>query len=94
MWGIAGNTHSITLNAGETYLVKDDDNNQTISGSLVTSDKQIAVLSGSQHTAVCDTYGREGGIDQLVPTCLAGFGLHFSKRLWAYLSKLCGCSCY
>ena len=72
MWGIAGNTHSITLNAGQTYLVKDDNDNQSITGSLVTSDKPIAVLSGSQHTPVCDTYGREGGIDQLVPTCLAG----------------------
>ncbi|MEL6925179.1 MAG: IgGFc-binding protein, partial [Bacteroidota bacterium] len=70
MFGLPGRTHSVTLNAGETYLVKDDDENLSITGSLVTSDKPIAVLSGSMHTPVCDTYGREGGVDQLVPTCL------------------------
>ncbi|MEM1320597.1 MAG: PA14 domain-containing protein, partial [Bacteroidota bacterium] len=64
--------HIITLNAGETYLVRDDNVNETITGSLVFADKPVAVLSGSQHTRVCNSSGLDGGVDQLVPTCLMG----------------------
>nr|WP_320023639.1 HYR domain-containing protein [uncultured Draconibacterium sp.] len=67
-----GNTHSITLNAGETYLMIDDDNNETVSGSLIVADKPIAVMSGSQHSRQCNGVGRDGGVDQLVPTCVVG----------------------
>ena len=67
-----GDTHSITLNAGETYLMIDDDNNETVSGSLIVADKPIAVMSGSQHSQQCNGDGRDGGVDQLVPTCVVG----------------------
>ncbi len=67
-----GNTDSITLNAGETYLMIDDDNNKTVSGSLIVADKPIAVMSGSQHSRQCNGDGRDGGVDQLVPTCVVG----------------------
>ena len=67
-----GNTHSITLNAGETYLMIDDDNNETVSGSLIVADKPIAVMSGSQHSRQCNGVGKDGGVDQLVPTCVVG----------------------
>ena len=68
-----------TLNKFETYLIRDDIENTTVSGSLVTSTKPIVVMSGSQHTKAC-TYpdgnsvaqGMDGGIDQLVPNCLTG----------------------
>ncbi|MEO0776904.1 MAG: discoidin domain-containing protein, partial [Bacteroidota bacterium] len=74
MEGLAGLNHSVTLDAGETYLVIDTDANETISGSLVTADKPIALLSGSQHTNQCggNGGGRDGGVDQLVPSCLMG----------------------
>ncbi len=68
-----GNTHSVTLNAGETYLMIDDDNNQNVSGSLITSDRPIAVISGSQHSRQCNGQsGRDAGADQLIPTCGIG----------------------
>ncbi|MEO1624816.1 MAG: PA14 domain-containing protein, partial [Bacteroidota bacterium] len=72
MFGITGSRHNVLLNAGETYLIRDNDNNQTVSGSLIHADKPIAVVSGSQHNAVCGVGGRDAGVDQLVPTCLLG----------------------
>ena len=64
--------HTFLLNAGETYLVRDDYTNETVSGVRVSSDKAIAVVSGSQHTNVCDYGGLDAGIDQLVPECYVG----------------------
>ena len=64
--------HVVTLNRGQTYLIRDNYTNQTVSGILVESDKAIAVVSGSQHTANCESWGRDAGIDQLVPTCYLG----------------------
>ena len=68
------------LNRNETYLIRDDVNNTTVSGSLITATKPIAVITGSQHTIACQlppngdkpTGGMDGGIDQLVPNCLTG----------------------
>ncbi|NNK90232.1 MAG: hypothetical protein HKO89_06445, partial [Saprospiraceae bacterium] len=72
MWNLEG-MHSIALNKGETYLVRDNNTNQTVAGSLITSDKPIAVISGSQHTLACSGgRGRDGGADQLVPSCVIG----------------------
>jgi len=59
--------HQVTLNAEETYLIRDRLDNRTISGSLVTADKEITVVSGSQHTRASGTGSRDGGVDQLVP---------------------------
>ncbi len=59
--------HETILNAGETYLIRDDNTNTTISGSLVTSDKPIVVVSGSQHSRQPNTVDKDGGIDMLVP---------------------------
>ncbi len=71
-----------TLNRGQSYMIRDDQENTTVSGSLITATKPIVVTSGSQHTKACDyvngTYsgnvapGMDGGIDQLVPNCLTG----------------------
>ncbi len=79
---LGGLTGPITrrLNRHETYLIRDDRQNSTVSGSLITSTKPIAVISGSQHTKACKypindgghTGGMDGGIDQLVPNCLTG----------------------
>lgn len=67
--------HTVMLNAFETYLVIDDDVNQTVTGSLIVSNKDIAVISGSQHSArTCypGQHGRDGGVDQLVSSCNVG----------------------
>ncbi len=63
--------HTVVLDRGETYLVRDDLTNQTVSGLGVISDKAITVVSGSQHTNVCAS-GLDAGIDQLVPECYVG----------------------
>lgn len=64
--------HTVTLQAGQSYVVRDAYTNQTVSGVRVTSDKAVAVNSGSQHTNVCNNGGLDAGIDQLVPTCYLG----------------------
>lgn len=74
-----GSTHQVTLDAGETYLVIDDDNNQTVTGSLVTANRTIAVVSGSQHSRQCSDSGRDGGADQLIPTCGLGSNYVISR---------------
>ena len=72
MAGGISSPHTVILNAGESYLIRDDNNNTTISGSLVTADKPIAVVSGSQNTNICNSFSADSGIDQLVPTCNVG----------------------
>ena len=72
MGGGITSPHAAVLNAGETYLIRDDNNNTTISGSLVTADKPIAVISGSQNTNICNSFSNDSGVDQLVPTCNIG----------------------
>ncbi|MGV7235189.1 MAG: IgGFc-binding protein, partial [Nitrosomonadaceae bacterium] len=67
-----GTTHSVVLNEGETYLVRDNNVNETVTGTLISADKPIAVVSGSQHSAQCFDSGRDGGADQLVPVCVLG----------------------
>jgi hypothetical protein len=67
--------HTVTLNAFQTYLVIDNDNNQTVTGTLIVSTKDIAVISGSQHSArTCYSgqNGRDGDGDQLVSSCVVG----------------------
>ncbi len=76
--GLTGSDHTVVLQRYETYLIRDDASNTTVSGSLITSDKAIVVNSGSQHTRACVLgtnnliSGQDGGIDQLVPNCLTG----------------------
>ncbi|MFK8009738.1 MAG: Ig-like domain-containing protein [Saprospiraceae bacterium] len=64
--------HSVSLDAGQTYLVRDDNDNSTVSGALITADKPIAVVSGSQNTNICNSSNADGGADQLIPTCDIG----------------------
>ncbi|MCB0647197.1 MAG: hypothetical protein KDC49_11070 [Saprospiraceae bacterium] len=63
---------SIMLDRGQTYLLRDPLINATVSGVMVTADKDIAVTSGSMHTAQVGTDGsnppkRDGGVDVLIP---------------------------
>lgn len=64
--------HVISLDRGQSYLIKDDDYNATVSGALVASDKNISVISGSQHTPIYATDDQDGGIDHLVPAINGG----------------------
>jgi hypothetical protein len=69
---------SVSLNAGETYMVtsttlsSSTSNNVTIAGTLITSNKPISVNSGSHHTYQPYSGNRDGGFDQLVPARLTG----------------------
>lgn len=69
---------TVSLNAGETYMVTSTtlttttSSNSSVSGLLVTSDKPVAVNSGSQHTYNPYSGNRDAGFDQLVPARLTG----------------------
>lgn len=72
---------TITLNAGQTYMVTSrvinsgaNSENKSVAGTLVTSDPDhpIVVNSGSQHTAQPYSGNRDAGIDQLVPARTVG----------------------
>ncbi|MBO0950121.1 hypothetical protein [Fibrella forsythiae] len=72
---------TITLNAGQTYMVTSkvinngaSTENKSVAGTLVTSDPDhpIVVNSGSQHTAQPYSSNRDAGIDQLVPARTVG----------------------
>ncbi|MBK8393197.1 MAG: IgGFc-binding protein [Saprospiraceae bacterium] len=71
--GAAGTVSSpvtIILNRGQSYLLRDPFQNATVSGLLVTSDKDIAVASGSMHSSqlrVDFSPKRDGGVDVLIP---------------------------
>ncbi|MEL6636784.1 MAG: IgGFc-binding protein [Bacteroidota bacterium] len=60
--------HTVVLQSGESYLIRDDDVNQSVSGMLIQSDKLIVAISGSQHTKIEGVSNRDGGVDQLVPS--------------------------
>ncbi|GAB3571072.1 hypothetical protein GCM10027578_28640 [Spirosoma luteolum] len=76
---------TVSLNAGETYMVTSatttttsgtvtttTSSNTSVAGLLVTSDKPIAVNSGSQHTYQPYSGNRDAGFDQLVPARVTG----------------------
>lgn len=63
---------SIMLNRGESYLVINEQYNVTLTGTLVTADKDIVVSSGSQHTSSSGVTEDDGGADQIVPVRSVG----------------------
>ncbi|NMM49276.1 gliding motility-associated C-terminal domain-containing protein [Marinigracilibium pacificum] len=68
--GLGTKNHSVTLNEGETYLVKCQGPLEHITGTKIsTNGKNIVVNSGSQHTRIegASASSAEGGADQLVP---------------------------
>ena len=68
----APNPNTIILNSNQSYLVRTTTAYQTVSGSHVTSNKDIVVISGSTHTPITGGSTRDGGTDQLVPLPLVG----------------------
>ncbi|MBK9266383.1 MAG: thrombospondin type 3 repeat-containing protein [Polyangiaceae bacterium] len=67
--GIAGLTHAVTLQAGDTYMVRTVAG-LDIDGALVTSDNPVSVAAGGRgwSPAGCG----DDGMDHLVPTNLLG----------------------
>ncbi len=71
--GVSVFPHTVTLQAGQTYMVASNTTNattsvnQTVSGVLVTGSQPIVVNSGSQHTPQPYTGNRDAGLDQMVP---------------------------
>jgi IgGFc binding protein/CHU_C Type IX secretion signal domain len=70
----AGTTTTITLNAGQSYIVTSPQSapNTSISGVKVTSDKPIVVNGGSQHTNTPQGSDYDAGIEQVIPAHLTG----------------------
>lgn len=75
----ATDTHTLTLNQYESYIVGLQDTAYTgtapianLNGTRVTSDKLIAVTSGYFLGGPTEASGQDAGFDQLVPTELAG----------------------
>jgi len=65
---------TITLDAGETYLIRDNVSSaMSVSGILVTADKPIVVNSGSSHSRHgSGVNDRDAGMDQLIPINKSG----------------------
>ena len=68
--GLNSKTHTVTLNAGETFMVLPDENDgNAFDGLKITSNKDIAVNAGETHVGVNgSSTKREGGMTQILPT--------------------------
>lgn len=68
------NPHTITLQAGQSYLIRGNTPIEHVCGARVTSNRPIVVTSGSTHTRISGSGANaaDAGIDQLVPVGLAG----------------------
>jgi len=70
----AGTSFSITLNKGETYVLSALTNNanERIGGSVVTSDKPIAISTKDDSVGVPGEGCKDAEGDQLIPDEIAG----------------------
>ena len=68
------NPHTVTLQAGQSYLIRGNSPVEHVCGARVTSNRDIVVNSGSTHTRIsgAGANAADGGTDQLVPVGLAG----------------------
>lgn len=73
MVGFEGqSSFNISLDRNESYVMITANAQNHVAGAHVTSDKDIAVISGSTHTQFAGQSERDGGVDQLVPLELLG----------------------
>lgn len=71
-----GSTFEVILNAGETYQVQGADENDDLSGSFITSDKNFSVFCGNRYSALnCFRGGRDNLLEQAYP--LSTWGSRF-----------------
>jgi len=77
---LPGFTYGVTLNKGEVYqIVPDQPDGNDLSGTRITSDKPIVVLSGHQGTRLIDPANAQNSlIEQMVP--VADWGHRFYAR--------------
>jgi hypothetical protein len=70
----AGSTTTISLNAGQSYIITSPQSapNTSISGVKVTSDKPIVVNGGSQHSNTPQGGDYDAGFEQVIPAHLTG----------------------
>ncbi len=69
----AGQTNSIVLNTGETYMVQASRETEDISASYISANKPIAVFSGNPWTGVPDECGNwDNLLEQMVPVTAWG----------------------
>ena len=74
------NDHSVTLNKFQSYFITNSDNLNSIIGSLVTSDKPIAVNVGA-FGSFSPANGQDYGMDQIVDATLVGSEYIFLKGI-------------
>ena len=76
--GALSNPHTITLQAGESYLIRTNSPVEHVTGARVTSNRDIVCTSGSTHTRINGAAvsglpnAADAGTDQLVPIELTG----------------------
>jgi gliding motility-associated-like protein len=72
----AGGTFTATINKGQSYVISSPGTaalvNTSISGVLVTSNKPIVCVGGSQHTNTPQGKDYDAGIEQVIPAHLTG----------------------
>jgi hypothetical protein len=74
------NDHSVTLNKFQSYFIINTDNLNSLIGSLVTSDKPIAVNVGA-FGSFSSEGGQDYGMDQIVDATLVGSEYIFLKGI-------------
>jgi hypothetical protein len=74
------NDHSVTLNKFQSYFITNSDNLNSLIGSLVTSDKPIAVNVGA-FGSFSPANGQDYGMDQIVDATLVGSEYIFLKGI-------------
>ena len=74
------NDHSVTLNKFQSYFITNTDNLNSLIGSLVTSDKPIAVNVGA-FGSFSSGGGQDYGMDQIVDATLVGSEYIFLKGI-------------
>ena len=75
------NDHSITLDKNQSYIIANQNSNNSLIGTLVTSDKPIVVNTGAYGSFDSSTGGQDYGVDQIVESSLVGSEYIFIKGI-------------
>ena len=75
------NDHSIKLDKFQTYFIVNKTAQNSLTGSLITSDKPIAVNSGGFGSFDSSSAGQDYGIDQIVGSTIVGSEYIFIKGI-------------
>ena len=75
------NDHSILLNKYESYIIANQNYNNSLIGTLVSSDKPITVNTGAYGSFDGSSGGQDYGVDQIVESNLVGSEYIFIKGI-------------